>query len=73
MARDYYMVEGTEFPGTLRGLTAAIKLAREYAQSGPVDVIKNWESGASTVAYHIPHMPAPSKPDRQGNFSREGR
>lgn len=67
----FYTVKDHEFPGNLRGLTEAIKVGREYAQTEPVDVFKV-SDGNVTVAYSIDYMPKPSKPGREGNYPQEG-
>lgn len=65
----HYKVNEDEFPGTLKGLTAAIKLAREYGESGKLDVLKV-DGDKVTVAYHVDKQPP--KPPRKGkNITNE--
>jgi hypothetical protein len=60
-----YTVKGNPFPGTLKGLTEAIKLAAEYAQVEPVDVLR----GDGTVAFHVPKQPI--RKERIGNYPKD--
>lgn len=65
----HYEVEGSTFPADLRGLTQAIRLGREFATSGPVEVRKVTDGGTS-VAYTVPHTPYVHKP-RKGYYDPE--
>jgi hypothetical protein len=60
MTRNY-VVQGEVFPVTLKGLTDAIKLGKEFAYSGPVDVLKI-AGEQTTVAYTVPYTPQRSTP-----------
>lgn len=69
----HYEVEGSRVEGTgLGALTAAHKLAREYSQAGPVDIVKvDDETGTVVWRKTVPHMPAPVR-ERKGYNVKTG-
>ena len=68
-----YAVQGESFPGTLKGLTAAIKYAALCATLAPVDVIKIID-GQEAVIRTVPVQPAKpglSARSRYGHFPQD--
>lgn len=58
--RTYYRVAETKFPATLAGLTEAHRDAREYAQCGPVEIVKI-QDGKVVWSKTVPRMPHENK------------
>lgn len=72
----FYKVKDEEFPvkpdgkyrTPLEALTAAIKLAKEFAYREPVDVFKVDETGVH-VAYQVDVQPAPKRRSREEGWN----